>query len=76
MNRRIVRNGLLALALSATAALLPAQRSEAQAYTCEDCMYAAASVLALCLQYTPDDNCSAAYYDNTQLCISHGFCPA
>ena len=76
MNRRIVRNGLLALALSATAALLPAQKSEAQAYTCEDCLNGALAVLTLCLQYTPEDNCNASYNDNVQTCISHGFCPA
>jgi hypothetical protein len=75
MNRLMVRNGIVVLGLCATAALLPAHRSEAQAYTCEDCMNGALAVLTLCFQYTPGEDCVGQYNQNVQLCYTHGFCP-
>ena len=73
MNSRIVRNGILVLGLCATAALLPAQRSEAQTYTCEDCMNGPLAVLTLCLQYTPEADCNGQYNQYAQYCQAN-FC--
>jgi hypothetical protein len=72
MNRRIARNGLLVLGLCALAALLPAERSEAQQYTCQDCMNGALAVLTLCFQYGGTD-CVNQYNAQVAYCQQY-FC--
>jgi hypothetical protein len=69
MNRRLVRNGLLIIALSAAAMLLPAPRAEAEtlcengSQACIDCVHALADAYAACAiscYYSGGTNCGVA----------------
>jgi hypothetical protein len=80
MNRRIARNGLLVLGLSAIATLLPTHTTQAGAADqCTDCLNGAVGWVAYCQQYgcwqTGGCTVSCEYHYNefVQYCMTN-FC--
>jgi len=79
MNGRIIRNGMLALTLSAVAIFLPAQKSLAQTCgsACQQCMYYAGAIYAQCTQSCGGDSgclvsCQSQYVSLQQYCLTYG----
>lgn len=74
MNFRIARNGLLVLALCASAFLVPAQKTVAQAQNvCQECMTYALLAYFQCLQNCPtcEAQCWGQYHEIERWCYEN-----
>jgi hypothetical protein len=76
MNLRLIRNTGLALAMSAVAVLLPAQRSEAQycSPACQECLIPYAAAYQECMQTCGGSFGCAEYCYTTYLLEPYAMC--